>query len=326
MYYRLNYPITVKGAHIFRDGVAIGAAGSQNSTCLTASFDEDWDGLSKTIFWYDATDHTQQIGQTVLAPSFAVDEDMRVYTVPVPTAAMSEAGTVAMVIEGSEVVDSVSSVVLSTEYAYFRILPSSNNIVDISEDDDPLSILQQVLNLVNEAVAFRNSAATSAQDASDSADAAAESETNAAAYASSAQTSATAAEAYMSDASESALDAKDYRDAALSAKTSAETASTQAQQSASSAANDAQSASASAQQASASATAAASSESNASTSETNAAASETNAASSAASAAESAECYEEVLEQIEELGVFIDEDLPTFIPVMTAADVRAICT
>jgi hypothetical protein len=314
MYYRLNYPITVKGAHIFRDGVAIGAAGSQNSTCLTATFDEDWDGLSKTIFWYDATDHTQQIAQTVLAPSFAVDEDMRVYTVPVPTAAMSEAGTVAMVIEGSEVVDSVTSAVLTTEYGYFRILPSSNNIVDISEDDDPLSILQQVLNLVNEAVAFRTAAANSAQDASDSADAAAESETNAAAYASSAQTSATAAAGSASDASDyataasgSASDASDYATAAAGSAGDASDYATAAAGSASDAAD-------SASAASDSATAAAGSASDADDSATAAAGSATEAAG-----------YADDAEEAAEAAIAAAQSIPVLVEYITAAEVDAIC-
>lgn len=240
MDYRIDYPVSVTGSHIFDDGVTIGAQGSQNAISLTLTFDETWDGLGKTILWFGALDHDQQLCETVLAPSMRVDEDPRVYHVPFPQEIMQEAGKVAITIEGTETVEEETVVILTTEYGYFKVLASSNDVQDIDPQDNPQTILQQVLELVEEATDAKDDAETAAQTATEaaedvaqyaaqaqaSAEAAATSETNAAAYASSAQTSASAAEDYVQSANGYAQQAAgSAQSAAQSAQQAAEFAS-----------------------------------------------------------------------------------------------------
>ena len=296
MDYRINYPISIEKSHIFEDGVAIGAQGSQNSISLTLTFDETWDGLGKIIMWFDARNHDTQICETVLTSSMRVDEDPRVYQVPFPQEILSYAGKVAITIEGSETVDNETDVILTTEYGYFRVAPSSNDVQDIDPEDEPLTILQQVQNLVEEAEDARDDAVEAAETATSAAEdvaayataaeasatAAATSETNAAAYASSAQTSATSAAGSAGDASTSATNAASSATDAAGYASSASDSATAACGSASDASDSATSAAGYASSASDSATAAAGSTSDASDSATSAANSATSAAASAA--------------------------------------------
>lgn len=242
MDYRIDYPISVTGSHIFDDGVTIGAQGSQNAISLTMTFDETWDGLGKIILWFGALDHDQQLCETVLAPSMRVDEDPRVYRVPFPQEIMQEAGKVAITIEGTETVEEETVVILTTEYGYFKVLASSNDVQDIDPQDNPQTILQQVLELVEEATDAKEDAEAAAQTATEAAEdvaqyaaqasasatAAATSETNAAAYASSAQTSASAASEYAGDAFEERNMAQSYAQSAYGYAQSAQQSAQQA--------------------------------------------------------------------------------------------------
>lgn len=311
MDYRINYPISVTGIHIFDDGVAIGAQGSQNAISLTLTFDETWDGLGKIILWFNSMSHDQQICETVLAPSMRVDDQDNVYRVPFPQEILQHHGKVAITIEGTETVEGETVVILTTEYGYFRVLPSSNDVQDIAPEDNPQTILQQVLELVEEATDARDDAQTS--------------ETNAAAYASTAQTSASAAHGYASSAASHASDAMNYAqdagDAAASSASSAQTAGNYAvdafeerelaQSYAQSANTSAQNAQASASRAESSASSAADSASDASDSVTEAAIYAGNASTSAQQAATSASQAQSAAE--------------SFPAAMTDAELDAIC-
>lgn len=296
MDYRINYPVSVTGAHIFDDGVTIGAQGSQNAISLTLTFDETWDGLGKTIMWFGALDHDQQLCETVLAPSMRVDEDPSVYCVPFPQEIMQEAGKAAITIEGTETVDGETVVILTTEYGYFKVMASSNEVQDIDPSDNPQTILQQVLELVDDAEGYVTDAQASATAAAGSATAAAASAAQAQDDRSLAQGYATAAYSYKESASTSETNAAAYASAAQTSASSASTSASSASSYAQSAANSdmdafeqramaqsyAQSANGYAQNAQASATAAAESASSASDSATSAANSATSAAESAA--------------------------------------------
>ena len=207
MDYRINYPVSVTGAHIFDDGVTIGAQGSQNAISLTLTFDETWDGLGKTIMWFGALDHDQQLCETVLAPSMRVDEDPRVYCVPFPQEIMQESGKAAITIEGTETVEGETVVILTTEYGYFRVMPSSNDVQDIDPQDNPQTILQQVLELVEDAEGYVDDAQGYASDAEG--------------YANSAEGYASTAQGYVSDAQGYASDAQGYASAASGSATEA---------------------------------------------------------------------------------------------------------
>lgn len=246
MDYRINYPISIEKSHIFEDGVAIGAQGSQNSISLTLTFDETWDGLGKIIMWFDARNHDTQICETVLTSSMRVDEDPRVYCVPFPQEILAYAGKVAITIEGSETVDNETDVILTTEYGYFRVAPSSNDVQDIDPEDEPLTILQQVQNLVEDAEDARDDAETAAQTATEAAE-------NVEEYATQAAASATAAAGSSSSAAMSEINASSYANAAGTSAQAAATSETNAAAYASSAQTYASSAADSATSAAASA-------------------------------------------------------------------------
>lgn len=221
MDYRIDYPISVTGIHIFDDGVTIGAQGSQNAISLTMTFDETWDGLGKTILWFGALDHDQQLCETVLAPSMRVDEDPRVYQVPFPQEIMQEAGKVAITIEGTETVEEETVVILTTEYGYFKVLASSNDVQDIDPQDNPQTILQQVLELVEEATDARDEAEEAATTATEAAE-------DVAQYAAQASASAAAAAGSASNAATSETNASSYASAAGTSAQAAATSETNA--------------------------------------------------------------------------------------------------
>lgn len=96
---RIN--IRANGNMLTKDYGAAGTQGEVNSTKLRITFAENWDGFAKKITFWNAVGENPvdiQLGTNLL-------EDVanpRVYIVPVPGEAMTEAGECTFVIEGTE--------------------------------------------------------------------------------------------------------------------------------------------------------------------------------------------------------------------------------
>lgn len=92
--------VKVSGSYLTKDNVNGGVQGEVNSTWLRLAFDESWDGLTKTIVWWDAK------GESAAARLLTVDmledilADTRTYLAPVPNEATIVSGKCMFGIDG----------------------------------------------------------------------------------------------------------------------------------------------------------------------------------------------------------------------------------
>lgn len=93
--------IKVCGNHLTKDNKYAGTKGEGNATNLRITFDDCWDGYAKTVTFYDA------LGGNSVKRNLTTDllenivESTRIYLVPIPPEALTEAGTMSFVIDGS---------------------------------------------------------------------------------------------------------------------------------------------------------------------------------------------------------------------------------
>lgn len=246
MEYRKLISIEVRGDHIYSDKVSIGAVGTQNVTALDLFFDEQWEGLNPIVFWFNAMDHETQVAETILTSENKIEEGH--YRVTIPHEVFEYKGNAAFVVEGTTVIDE-AVVSLPTEYGYLIVRGSSNEVMDIPSEDDPLSILQQVQNLENLANDHAESARESASNAEESANDASNAvlqvyaEVDAAeGFAESARESAAQARGYAQTAQSYTVDAFNQAESANASASRALTLAAQAEASAEAAETQAQAA------------------------------------------------------------------------------------
>lgn len=92
--------IKVGGNYLSKDNKNAGVTGEGNVTHLRISFDEGWDGYAKTVTFWDALGgNPTDILLTVNRLEDAT-KSTRVYLVPIPAEAMTEAGELTFVIDG----------------------------------------------------------------------------------------------------------------------------------------------------------------------------------------------------------------------------------
>lgn len=260
--------VKVSGAYLDKDNRNAGVQYESNVTELRIEFDEGWDNYAKTVTFWNAL--MANPVKRILTTNLLEAGSTRVYIVPIPGEALTEAGDMTFVIDGY--VDgkrkrSVSATLWVSEAPYAE---------DAAEPSDPTptqaeQLQEQVDDIVEtiaDAKTARDQAQAAAQQASTDAGTAAGAlakiqgyDSDAKEQAEAAAGAATAAKEYMMDAGDNAADAQEKADgaaesasAAASAQAAAESAKTKAETAATNAANSASAASSSAKEAASSAT------------------------------------------------------------------------
>lgn len=284
--------VKVSGAYLDKDNRNAGVQYESNVTELRIEFDEGWDNYAKTVTFWNAL-MANPVKRT-LTTDLLEDGSTRVYIVPIPGEALTEAGDMTFVIDGY--VDgkrkrSVSAELWVSEAPYAE---------DAAEPSDPTpSQAEQLQEQVDDIIATiaeaniaRNEAKAAAQQASTDAGIAAGAlaeiqgyDSDAKEQAQAAADAAAEAEEWAQSASDDAATAKKWRDEAEAKATAAANSAKNANESAEDARADAEAANDSAAEAAGSAKAAANS--------ATAAASSATTANSAKSAAETAKAAAE---------------------------------
>lgn len=207
--------VRVNGVTITKDHNCAGAQYESDSTCLRITFAENWDNCAKTVTFWNAkgTAIVKRLLTTDLLENAA--EDTRVYIVPIPGEAMTDAGWNSFVIDGY-----TNGMRRRTVADRLKVLPSSR-ADDAGDPVDPTPTqaeqLQMQIDAIKDDIQLAAKAAESADEAAASA-AEAEASENAAAG------SAAAADASAQDAGASALNAEKAAAEADSHRAAAEAA------------------------------------------------------------------------------------------------------
>ncbi|MEA4947056.1 MAG: pyocin knob domain-containing protein [Oscillospiraceae bacterium] len=295
---------TVQSEYIKLSSRIAGAAGSHNAVTLEISFDSEWDGTSRKIYFISADGKNACI---TLTTDLLVSGETDKYNVEIPSEGLASAGEMTLTVKGYHIPDgeTVADRVIMSASARMTVLCSDKPDADNEPADVTTAQAEQLqgeidtikTTIINAETAATNAAA-SATAAAQSAANASTAETNSAASAAAASTSKTAAQTAQTAAENAKADAEAAQTAAESAKTAsqaaqsaaetakvaAEAAEVNASASATSASDSASTATSKATAAAASATAAAASEDNALTYKNAAANSASASAASSASA------------------------------------------
>lgn len=185
--------IKVCGNHLTKDNKYAGVKGEGNATNLRITFDDCWGGYAKTVTFYDA------LGGNSVKRNLTTDllenivESKRIYLVPIPPEALTEAGTMSFVIDGcsGEFVvgeDGNYQIDYNDKIKRQRSIEGVLEVKDASDTENPvdptpnqieqmqgqyeaiLDEIQKVYANRNEAEAFAESAEQSAANAGQKAD------------------------------------------------------------------------------------------------------------------------------------------------------------
>ena len=92
--------VKVSGNYLSKDNKNAGVKGEANATNLRIAFDEGWDGYAKKVTFWNALGGNP-VERTLTADLIEnIVESIRVYIVPIPGEAMTEAGKLTFVIDG----------------------------------------------------------------------------------------------------------------------------------------------------------------------------------------------------------------------------------
>mgnify|MGYP006923211087 CR=1 FL=1 len=177
-----NINIRVGGNFISKDSRNAGVSGEGNVAMLRIEFDESWDGYAKTVTFWDA--HGKNPVKRTLTVDYIVNiqENPRLYLVPIPPEPMTEAGVMSFVIDGYEEGRRQRSIEGKLEVKY---APMEDNA---GEPTDPTPTQSEQLQLQIDALI------TNIQGAYEARDEAAQVAVKVRAYATSAELSANKAE------------------------------------------------------------------------------------------------------------------------------------
>lgn len=200
--------IEVCGNHLTKDNKYAGTKGEGNATNLRITFDDCWDGYAKTVTFYDA------LGGNSVKRNLTTDllenivESTRIYLVPIPPEALTEAGTMSFVIDGSVDDKKQRSIegVLDVKDA-----PDTDNPVDAtpSQMEQMQGQYEAIIGDIQNAYVHRNEAEAFAKGAETAKEGAEVARAETEAFRNEAQAFAQDAEAYKDEAKESAEDAED---------------------------------------------------------------------------------------------------------------------
>ena len=92
--------VKVSGNHLKKDNNNAGSRGEANVTLLRITFDEGWDGFAKTVTFLDARG-ANPVERTLTTNHLEnIEENTRVYLVPIPEEPLAIAGRLTFVIDG----------------------------------------------------------------------------------------------------------------------------------------------------------------------------------------------------------------------------------
>lgn len=155
------------------DRVFAGATGSHDDVILRMAFGEMWDGLTKTVEFFNAYHENPVI--IVLTTNLLVDGETEVYDVPIPAEAKVYPGNIAVTIKGVKVVNGIETKATLSVYGEFEIKDSLwNTTAEIVADITP-TVAAQLQAEVDSIKANISIAASSAAQAAESASSAADS-------------------------------------------------------------------------------------------------------------------------------------------------------
>lgn len=118
-------PLDVKNEYILGAGVVVGAAGSHDEVLLELDFRDSpaWVGTTKKAIFHNALGED---GMTViLTTGYLAQGQTEVYLVPVPAKAKAIAGECSLSLEGVVIEGAKEVIRITTEEAFFRVLPNS---------------------------------------------------------------------------------------------------------------------------------------------------------------------------------------------------------
>lgn len=216
--------VKVSGSCLTRDSQTAGVQGEANAAALRIEFDPGWDGLAKTVIWWNARgeDEVKRLLTADLLED--ITESGRIYLAPIPGEALTVAGKCRFAIDGYAAGKRLRSV-----YSELVVKPAGGAQESAVEEPTPSQAEQlqtQIDTLLEElcrqagiaadqaeaSAGSAGEAAAFAAAAAQSADGAAGSARNAGSSASAASDSVAAASVSASAAAESAASARLYAD------------------------------------------------------------------------------------------------------------------
>jgi len=92
--------VRVSGSHLLCDSRTAGVQGEANAVALRISFDEGWDGMAKTVVWWNAKGENETKRILTADQLEDITAAGRVYLTPIPGEAMTAAGKCRFAIDG----------------------------------------------------------------------------------------------------------------------------------------------------------------------------------------------------------------------------------
>ena len=166
-------PLKIQNEYIIGDKVLIGATGSHNDVVLRMEFSPMWDGLVKTVQFWDALGESTV--ETLLTADMLEEDDTSVYLVPVPNGAKKYVGDMALCIKGALVNEEKETRATLAVYGTFTVADSKWSKDAEEEQDVPPTQAEQlqqqiedILDTILDARKAADDAASSAEDAAES--------------------------------------------------------------------------------------------------------------------------------------------------------------
>ena len=91
--------VKVDGSHLTKDSGTAGVQHEANSTLLRIKFDESWDGMAKSVTWWNANG-LNPVVRVLTADMLEDINNTRIYLCPIPGEPLEEAGMCTLVIDG----------------------------------------------------------------------------------------------------------------------------------------------------------------------------------------------------------------------------------
>ena len=97
---RRRIEVKVDGSHITKDSGTAGVQHEANSTLLRIKFDESWDGMAKSVTWWNANGLNPVVRVLTADMLEDINTNTRIYLCPIPGEPLEEAGMCTLVIDG----------------------------------------------------------------------------------------------------------------------------------------------------------------------------------------------------------------------------------
>lgn len=92
--------IEITGCHLTKSGNLAGVEGESDATTLEITFDESWDGFSKTILWLDARGENPKSRVLTIEDLVNIEESTRIYKTTIPGEALTVVGEATFSVTG----------------------------------------------------------------------------------------------------------------------------------------------------------------------------------------------------------------------------------